>query len=199
VTFLRQCNCLATSKHLSYFCHLAADSDGYGKGNVIMFLRKQQTELASLHPVEFLPAPYSISVRLVVLLPFFWIYFWLNSVRAASVQVLGYMYKIQLLLPLLSSKSAWAKHQLRMSPVGGSKSSPHVQRCKSAKSRFSADMWLRILFWKDKPQRQSLIGLPTFWHTAVVLKLRTLITQWCKNYFSASDFYEFYFALEFYW
>ena len=69
MTFLRQNNCLAMSRHLSYFCHFAADPDGYRKGNVIMFLRKQQRELASLHPVEFLPARYSISVRLVVLLP----------------------------------------------------------------------------------------------------------------------------------
>ena len=149
MTFLRQNNCLATSRHLSYFCHLAADTDGYGKGNVINVLKKAADRI-SFTPSSWIPScsifDFRSSCRSASLL---WIYFWLNSIRAASVQVLGHMYKIQLLLPLLSSKSAWAKHQLWMSPVGGSKSSPHLQRCKSTKSGVSADGWLRILFWKD--------------------------------------------------
>jgi len=54
--------------------------------------------------------------------------------------------------------------------------------CKGTNPRnlgFPADVWMRILFWKDKAQRQRAIGLPTFRRIVVVLKRRTPITQWC--------------------
>jgi hypothetical protein len=92
------------------------------------------------------------------------------------------------MFPLLSSKTEWTKHQLRMFPVGGSKRSPHLQRYKFAKSGVSADVWLRFLFWKDKAQRQSVIGLPKIWHTLVALRGRTPITQWCKIIFLYQTF-----------
>jgi len=74
-----------------------------------MFLRKQQTELASPHPVEFLPARYSISVRLVVLLPSLDLLLTqLNSTqlvqRACKFQATCKK-KIQVIVPLLFCKT----------------------------------------------------------------------------------------------
>ena len=118
------------SRHLSYFCHFAADSDGYGKGNVIMSLRKQQTELASLHPVEFLPPQYSISVRLVLLLPFLRFTFHSTQFVQPVCKFQATRKKIQLILTLFKECHPRCVYQIYNRLIINNGSQKHNYICK---------------------------------------------------------------------